>query len=122
MLKDYTRVNFFLPLTPRSVSKIREIIKELYVSFRGLTHSRTSKPSPFIGYYFDKNNKLWIDHIVSFYLDIDSEDTTNWEQYFMTFKQKYEKELGECKIWIMTYPVCRIIPEEGEPKKCQASG
>jgi|SRR3989344_3840098 len=119
MFKDYTKVNIFLPLTPKSVPQIRKIIIELREQFKGLTISRTNKPTPFIGYFIDDNGNLWVDQVICFYIDIDAEDEIDLEKYFLDFKEKYEKELGECKIWIIVYAVSRIIPDQGESNKCK---
>ena len=112
ILKDCTRVSIFLPLNETTLPKISKIITELRDRFKGITHSRLTYPTEFIGLYVEEREgkiTIYEDNIVWLIVDVNLEEIPDIEKYFLKFKSLKEAELHEGEIWITCHPVSRFI-------------
>lgn len=110
--RDYTRVSIFLPLNETTLPKISKIITELRDKFKGITHSRVTYPTEFMGLYIEEREgktTIYEDNIVWLIVDVDPEEIPDIEKYFVNFKSLKEADLHEGEIWITCHPVSRFI-------------
>lgn len=114
LLKNYTRVEIFLPLNNITLPKSPSIIAELNDKFGGITSTRIKYPTDFVGWYIEeKNNKktVYQDDIVWFIVDVDITKNPDFVDYFLNFKSVKEVELQESELWIVCYPISRFALE-----------
>lgn len=119
-IRNYTRVEIFLPLTTITLPKSRGIIATLNKKFGGITHTKIKYPSDFVGWYIGKKKgrkKVYQEHIIWLMVDVDIEKHPGVEDYFLSFKSAKETEFGEDKVWIICYPVSRFVQEKKKKKK-----
>lgn len=110
-LKNYTRVEIFLPLNETTLPKISNIITELRDKFGGITFTRTTYPTQFVGWYIEeKEGKkiIYEDNIIWLMVDVDIEKIPDIEDYFLKFKSVKEMELQEGEIWITCHSISRF--------------
>lgn len=110
-LKNYTRVEIFLPLNETTLPKIFNIITELRDKFGGITFTPPAYPTQFVGWYIEeKEGKrlIYEDNIIWLMVDVDIEKTPDIESYFLKFKSVKEMELQEGEIWITCHPISRF--------------
>ncbi len=111
-LRDYTRVEIFLPLNEATLPKIHNIITELRDKFGGITSSRATYPTTFVGRYVEKKESkttVYEDSIVWLMIDVDTEQIPDIENYFLKFKSVKEMELQENEIWVTCHSISRFI-------------
>lgn len=110
-LKNYTRVEIFLPLNETTLPKISNIIAELRDKFGGITSTRPAYPTQFVGWYIEEKEgkkTIYEDNIVWLMVDVDTERIPDIENYFLNFKSVKEMELQESEIWITCHPISRF--------------
>lgn len=111
ILRNYTRVSIFLPLTEESLPKIYQIIVELCDKFKGVTHSRPTYPAEFVGWYIEERDGekiIYKENIVWIIVDVDTSAIPDIEKYFLEFKSIKEAEFKESEIWITCYSITRF--------------
>ena len=112
-LRDYTRVEIFLPLNEATLPKIYNIITELRDKFGGITSSRATYPTTFVGQYVERKEDkttVYEDSIVWLTIDVDIEQIPDIESYFLKFKSVKEMELQQNEMWITCHPISRFTP------------
>jgi len=111
-MTHYTRVSIFLPLNETTLPKISSIITEIRNKFKGVTYTRPTYPTAFIGLYIEEKDDevtIYEDNIIWLIVDVDTERIPDIEKYFLKFKSVKETDLQEGEIWITCYPVTRFV-------------
>lgn len=90
------------------------MIEELRDKFGGITSTRITYPTQFVGWYIEKkrNKKIvYQDDIVWLIVDVNIKEIPDFKSYFLKFKSVKEIEFQESELWIVCYPVSRFSLE-----------